>query len=173
MIIFIVFISFPLIAIIFGLMVAQNVRMDVVFGFGFIYIGVVLYFLKKSYLKAKEQQKQAKERLALRKIESKANWSAFSFKNSFGFDPKFLNEKRYQKEVLIKLAFQAKEMSHLCQKRDQGHSFVNRMLYEEAFARYQKNFSALEQFHPDFASTLPHWTNLWAFSEEWCRDNSV
>jgi hypothetical protein len=143
---------------------------------------VVLYgigafiFLGREYSRAKREAAIAKEKrrqdMIVSKEQFRTDMLVFRFKNCFGFDPKFISEKRFQKEALIKLAFLAKELKRLSLEREKRDTFLIRMHYEEIFARYQRGFELLTQFNPAFASKLPHWTGLWEFAEQWCRENS-
>ncbi|NTW14650.1 MAG: hypothetical protein HGA31_06545 [Candidatus Moranbacteria bacterium] len=149
---------------------------------GNIPVVIVLYgigvftFLGQEYSKAKREAAIAREKrrqdMAVSKEQLKADMLVFRFKNCFGFDPKFISEKRFQKEALIKLAFLAKELKRLSLEREKRDAFLIRMHYDEIFARYQRGFELLTLCAPAFASTLPHWTHLWEFAERWCRENS-
>jgi hypothetical protein len=90
------------------------------------------------------------------------------FASHFGFEPYRLAELRYKKEAMLKLAISASAVAREaeCLSRHPANS-IFQMKYEEELSRYQRYFSLLESYDPDFTADIPHWTELPAYVKGW------
>lgn len=99
---------------------------------------------------------------------SEAEKSASKFKSIFGFQPEGLPQERYRKEALIKLA------SLATNARDAASDLARSAnIYETSYRRaVEEYFGALEfleYYDQALAGTIPHWTELPAYMQEWLR----
>lgn len=95
-----------------------------------------------------------------------------NFSEWFQFAPARLIEARYQKEALLKLAFFASRVKE-CAKVVEGNPQGSRESYEDAFNAFNKRLECLEHFSPEFASTIPHWSELPVFIQQWLEGQVI
>jgi hypothetical protein len=100
----------------------------------------------------------------------------------FGFSPDRLNEVRYQKEALVRLAILARAVKEKARSyaRSTGLSLVlfeiegsDEENYRHAFKRYDSAFALLEHYAPDLAREIPHWSELPAFISAWVEGSPI
>ena len=98
----------------------------------------------------------------------------WKFRLLFRFTPERINEPRYQKEALLKLASlaagvvaEAKTFERL------PGSEIARWSYDREFALYNSAFETLEYFSPMLTTTLPHWTELPKYIKGWLAGNPI
>ena len=141
------------------------------------YLTIALYGLLfsvvtfREFKKMKEDNKKRKQDWEVKKVELRKKRAELSFKTCFGFDQKYISEKRYEKEVLMKLLFITIKMNEYSIKTVENSNPFSRMIYAEYFARYQHRIDLLEKASPEFVAKLPHWTELKSFIEKWSYEN--
>jgi Ca2+/Na+ antiporter len=136
------------------------------------YLLVFLFVIFHETKKMKEADKKRKQNYEIKKAELEKRGLEVRFNMCFGFDPKYMHEPRYEKEVLIKLSFIAMKLNEYTAKMSKKNNPLNRMLYAEFLARYQRCIELLEKVRPDFVAKLPHWTELKSFVEKWSYENT-
>ena len=103
------------------------------------------------------------------------------FKQYYGFHPKLLSDQSYQKQVMCKLIFLSK---HVCdaqlgvKKQLTALEKIHKMFnppedqqegYEQTLMEYMSHMELLHYYQPEFAATIPHWTQLYFHSKDHCE----
>jgi hypothetical protein len=95
-----------------------------------------------------------------------------NFSDWFQFEPFRLSERRYQKEALLKLGLVAARLKE-CAEAVRVNPRGSREHYEDAFQAFNRRMEALEHFNAEFASLIPHWSELPAFIEKWLEGEEL
>ena len=112
--------------------------------------------------------KESAEWLARYEAKTKQEEQKNEFVSLFGFDPELLSEVRYQKEVLLKLAFFAVELEK-SSKDMLEYPGVYRSTYNGVSEEYMDALQAIGYFDPKFQQAIPHWSELLKFVKRWSK----
>lgn len=136
----------------------------------------VLWFLLGNHPTIGYQPKpMTPEKRAEEKLRDKQNAQrkkVREFVELFGFDPSLLHEDRYTKELLLKLAFHAKELKNVGENAAR-FPHIYRDSYAEASKEYMETVALIGHFDPAFQKSIPHWTELHAFVNNWMHGEKL
>lgn len=81
-----------------------------------------------------------------------------SFQNIFGFAHTKLSCPDYQREALFKLGLRADDVVHWAVQYK--NDSICKHEYDKAFHKYERAFSLIRTFAPEFGARIPHWSLL-------------
>ncbi len=94
------------------------------------------------------------------------------FEREFGFPPGEFNQKRRQKEVLLRLCQQCRVLADKAALyNEHPDNFSRKQNYEYTFNEHERLVGLIRQVDASFVEKIPHWTELSDLVTGWISDN--